>query len=57
MLENFVCSACGEELPLADSIAFDGRALCWSCRDDLTCVCKRGANGSGERMTFLCFFA
>ncbi len=46
MLENFVCSACGEELPLAGSIVFDGRSLCWSCHDDLTCVCER----CGERI-------
>ena len=46
MLETLTCVLCGEELPLADIISFDGRQLCPSCYEEQTVVCER----CGERI-------
>lgn len=39
MLEHFVCPICGEELPLADSVDFDGQQLCRNCCEEQTAAC------------------
>ncbi len=40
MAETFVCSHCGQELPISERDEFDGQALCQSCLDMLTVVCR-----------------
>ena len=39
MGETFVCSHCGQTLPISVRDEFDGRVLCESCLDMLTVVC------------------
>ncbi len=46
MLESVTCTLCGEELPPADGVIFDGRQLCRSCYEDHTVICDR----CGERI-------
>ena len=46
MSGTFTCSLCGEELPIADRIVFNGRQLCPSCYEEETVICDH----CGERI-------